>query len=240
MKQDSCERAALDAALLRLGLQASSRQKELLLKHLALVIEKNKQVNLTRITSFEDAVILHVEDSLSILGEFSQQDGRFVDIGTGAGFPGIPLAVMTDRAGVLLDSVKKKAQAVDAFCDALGLSQRVQGVGMRSEELALEQPASFETVVARAVSSLPTVEELASPLLAPNGRLVAMRGSDSSDDLKTAQDVSERLGLKLVDRREFEIGGGAYMRSVCVFQKVAEPQVSLPRRPGMAAKRPFK
>ena len=80
--------------------------------YLDLVIEKNKELNLTRIETREKGMLLHIEDSLSCIDEFTSQDGPFLDIGTGGGFPGVPLAIASGRTGVLIDSVQKKARAV--------------------------------------------------------------------------------------------------------------------------------
>ena len=240
MKQTASKRAALDAALGRLGLEFNQKTKDMLLDYLDKVIEKNKVINLTRITSFEDAVVLHLEDSLSIYKDFCQTSGRFLDIGTGAGFPGIPLGITTGRKGVLLDSVKKKTVAVQGFIDELGLSSTLSAIGMRSEELAQEQPASFGVVTARAVSSLPAVQELATPLLERGGKLIAMRAQDSAEDIVLAKKSADLLGLELIERREFCIGKQAeYTRSVCVFQKVSKSKVKLPRHPGYASKKPL-
>lgn len=240
MKQTDEKRAALNAALGRLELELSDATQDKLLDYLDMVVEKNKVLNLTRITSFEDAVVLHLEDSLSILKTFRQTKGDFLDIGTGAGFPGIPLGITTDRSGVLLDSVKKKAHAVGEFITALGLQDRLSAVGMRSEELAAERPGAFGVVTARAVSSLPAVEELASPLLKKGGHLIAMRGQDTPEDIDQAKKAAALLGLKLIERTEFTIGeAGEYQRSLCVFEKVAKPKLKLPRHPGYASKRPL-
>ncbi len=239
MKQ-SVERAALDAALCRLGLDFDETVKEKLLKHLSLVIEKNKVLNLTRITSLEEAVVLHIEDSLSVYKTFSQFKGEFLDIGTGAGFPGIPLAVTTGRKGSLLDSVKKKITAVQEFVDQLGLTEQVTTYGMRSEELVVSKRNHYGIVLARAVSSLPAVEELATPLLKHDGVLIAMRGVDSKADLNLGVQAAKKLGLKLIDRKEFSIGEDSeYTRSLCVFQKVGKSEIKLPRHPGFASKKPI-
>jgi len=239
MKQSDEKRAALDAALARLELDCSDEQKELLLRHLELLVKKNEVLNLTRITSFEEAVVLHIEDSLSLLGNFSHSYGDFCDIGTGGGFPGLPLGIVSGRPGVLLDSVKKKAHAVQEFIDQLGLSDQLEARGMRSEELCAERAESFDTVVARAVASLNVVEELASPLLRQNGRLIAMKGIESEEEEKTALKASESLGFELIEKRIFEIGNGTYSRCVYVFEKSGQPTIKLPRRPGMATKRPL-
>lgn len=239
MKRTSEERAAVDAALLRLKLDFNEDITDKLITNLKLVIEKNKVLNLTRIDSFEDAVILHLEDSLSIYPEFMHSSGEFCDIGTGGGFPGLPLAIASGRKGILLDSVKKKALAVQEFVEELSLTGQVQALGMRSEELCAERFEEFDTVVARAVDKLSVVEEYASPLLASGGHLIAMRGTESLEDEKAAQIASEQLGLQMIEKRAFSLGPDEVARSVYVFEKNGSPSIKLPRRPGMAHKKPL-
>ena len=239
MKHTSEERAAVDAALLRLKLDFNEDITDKLITILKLVIEKNKVLNLTRIDSFEDAVVLHLEDSLSIYPEFMHSSGEFCDIGTGGGFPGLPLAIASGRKGILLDSVKKKALAVQEFVEELSLAGQVQALGMRSEELCAERFGEFDTVVARAVDKLSVVEEYASPLLASGGHLIAMRGTESLGDEKAAQIASEQLGLQMIEKRAFSLGPDEVARSVYVFEKNGSPSIKLPRRPGMAHKKPL-
>jgi 16S rRNA (guanine527-N7)-methyltransferase len=239
MKHTSEERAAVDAALLRLKLDFNEDITNKLITNLKLVIEKNKVLNLTRIDSFEDAVVLHLEDSLSIYPEFMHSSGEFCDIGTGGGFPGLPLAIASGRKGILLDSVKKKAMAVQEFVEELSLTGQVQALGMRSEELCAERFGEFDTVVARAVDKLSVVEEYASPLLASGGYLIAMRGTESLEDEKAAQIASEQLGLQMIEKRAFSLGPDEVARSVYVFEKNGSPSIKLPRRPGMAHKKPL-
>lgn len=239
MKHTSEERAAVDAALLRLKLDFNEDITDKLITNLKLVIEKNKVLNLTRIDSFEDAVVLHLEDSLSIYPEFMHSSGEFCDIGTGGGFPGLPLAIASGRKGILLDSVKKKALAVQEFVEELSIAGQVQALGMRSEELCAERFGEFDTVVARAVDKLSVVEEYASPLLASGGHLIAMRGTESLGDEKAAQIASEQLGLQMIEKRAFSLGPDEVARSVYVFEKNGSPSIKLPRRPGMAHKKPL-
>ncbi|MDY5662537.1 MAG: 16S rRNA (guanine(527)-N(7))-methyltransferase RsmG [Coriobacteriales bacterium] len=239
MKHTSEERAAVDAALLRLKLDFNEDITDKLITNLKLVIEKNKVLNLTRIDSFEDAVVLHLEDSLSIYPEFMHSSGEFCDIGTGGGFPGLPLAIASGRKGILLDSVKKKALAVQEFVEEVSLTGQVQALGMRSEELCAECFGEFDTVVARAVDKLSVVEEYASPLLASGGHLIAMRGTESLGDEKAAQIASEQLGLQMIEKRAFSLGPDEVARSVYVFEKNGSPSIKLPRRPGMAHKKPL-
>ena len=151
----------------------NKRQRELLDKHLELVIEENKVTNLTRIVDWESAQVLHVEDSLAGLPEVEEAlEGPYLDMGSGAGFPGIPLAIMTGRETLLADSVGKKTRALDSFAAELGIDDIVSTYHGRIEDLALQQPNHFSLVTARALSSLASLLELASPLLAKGGRLV--------------------------------------------------------------------
>lgn len=213
-------------------------KQEKIRAYLELVIEKNKDLNLTRIDTKEKGMLLHIEDSLSCLEEFKRQEGEFLDIGTGGGFPGVPLAIATGRTGVLIDSVQKKARAVQEMIEKLELENQIQARGIRSEELALEKGEEFTTVVARAVSSLPAVMELATPLLVPGGELIALRGKKDEVDLEDINHIADKLGLELISRRHIYISE-TYERTIYVFKKVSQTSIKLPRRKGMAQKRPL-
>lgn len=206
--------------------------------YLDLVIEKNKKLNLTRIETREKGMLLHIEDSLSCIDEFTSQDGLFLDIGTGGGFPGVPLAIASGRTGVLIDSVQKKARAVQEMIDELNLSNMIQVRGIRSEELALEVGEKFHTVIARAVSSLPTVLELATPLLVSHGEFIALRGKENERSIEEGNRIAEKLGLEMISSRHLYIGE-TYERNILVFKKVGKPTIKLPRRNGMAQKKPL-
>ena len=199
----------------------------------------HRVLNLTRIVDFDKAIELHVEDSLSTLDEFERSQGRFCDIGTGGGFPGIPLAIVTGRQGTLLDSVQKKAAAVKGFVDELGLNDQLEVKGIRSEQLASESPSCYGVVVARAVSCIAAVEELATPLLEPGGHLIAMRGRDSEEDLDAAHKAATVLGLSLISNRTFTLPSDGAFRRILVFARVLEPEKKIPRRPGVAQKHPL-
>lgn len=213
-------------------------KQEKIRAYLELVIEKNKELNLTRIDTKEKGMLLHIEDSLSCLEEFKRQEGEFLDIGTGGGFPGVPLAIATGRTGVLIDSVQKKARAVQEMIEKLELENQIQARGIRSEELALEKGEEFTTVVARAVSSLPAVMELATPLLVPGGELIALRGKKDEFNLEDINHIADKLGLELISRRHIYISE-TYERTIYVFKKVSQTSIKLPRRKGMAQKRPL-
>lgn len=218
----------------------NKRQRELLDKHLELVIEENKVTNLTRIVDWESAQILHVEDSLAGLPEVQEaMEGPYLDMGSGAGFPGIPLAIMTGRETLLADSVGKKTRALNSFAVELGIDDIVSTYHGRIEDLALQQPSHFALITARALSSLASLLELASPLLAKGGSLVCYKTHNESEELEHAQAVARKLGMEFVSSRGFTLSDGETSRAIIVFKKRCNPSMKLPRRVGMAQKKPF-
>jgi 16S rRNA (guanine527-N7)-methyltransferase len=216
-------------------------QRQAIDRHLQLVLEANQTTNITRIEDPDRAEVLHIEDSLVGLPEcLAAPAGRYADLGSGAGYPGIPLAVATGRQAMLVESVKKKASLLSHFAEQLNLAARVSVYPGRAEELAAEQPEAFALVTARALTALPSLLELASPLLQHGGVLVAYKAGDVADELAWAEGIQQKLGLQKKSVRHTVLSDGCTDRSIIVFEKVAEPTVTLPRRPGMAQKRPYK
>lgn len=219
----------------------SSAQQELIDQHLSLIIEANKVTNLTRITSESEARILHVEDSLVALSEVCDApEGLYGDLGTGGGFPGIPLAIASGRETVLVDSVGKKIAILGQVVHELGLDDSVTTYAGRIEELALDRPGVFSVLTARALTQLPSLVELASPLLRLGGRLISYKANIEDEELDAAIALKGKVGMKLVSDRSLFLSDGVTKRRVIVFEKIAEPTVKLPRRNGMAQKRPLK
>ena len=214
-------------------------QEQLLKAYLEAILRKNETLNLTTIRSLDEGMLLHVEDSLAALDELAAApEGRLADLGSGGGFPGVPLAVTSERDVLLVDSTKKKIDAVLTITEELGI-KGVAGFAGRIEELALEQPESFAVATARALAPLPSLLELACPLLQMGGQLIAYKSAHAEEEMERAQSLEEKLGMKLVSTRELMLSDGVTPRCVYVFEKVAEPQVKLPRRSGMAQKRPY-
>jgi len=220
-------------------IELSTEQQALLQQHLDLVLTENEKFNLTAIRDEQQAQVLHLEDSL-LAAELvaAEPEGLCADIGSGPGFPGIPLAIATGRDFVLVESLQKKARFLEAAIEDLGLKEHVSVFTGRSEDLAQEQPDAFQIVVTRAVSALPSLLELASPLLKQGGLLVAYKSQDYQEELERAQRMQEKLGMSFDAVLEQALSDGS-PRSLILFRKVSEPQVQLPRRAGMAQKRPY-
>ena len=231
-----CSQAGIDVD------QAVSRR---LIRYLDLVLEKNKVLNLTAVREWDKALVLHLVDSLTLLEEFDKQpqglkNRLFLDMGCGAGFPGIPLALARpERRGMLCDSVKKKIKAVDEFIAALGLGEQLQTSSERLETLGMTHRRSCGCVVARAVGSLPVLIEYATPILSRRVSLVVSKGVPEESELEAGLEAAELCGLELMSQRLFDLPQGYGQRTVLTYEKVAEPTVALPRAVGAAHKQPL-
>lgn len=210
-------------------------------KYLQKILEVNQKINLTRITDEQEARLLHLEDSLSVLDDLDDApSGLYGDLGSGGGFPGVPLAIYSQRQTLLVDSVKKKMAAVQEILHILNLDEQIKTYGGRIEELTEEHRGEFAVLTARALSSLDSLLELACPLLQMHGRLICLKAQIGNEELNRAKDLEEMLGLNLLQTRTFNLSDGETFRTVLVFEKFKEPEIKLPRRTGMAQKKPLK
>lgn len=217
------------------------RQLDLMYQYLDLILEANKTTNLTRITDHDEAKLLHIEDSLVGLPEVDDAPaGMYGDLGSGGGFPGVPLALASGRQTLLIDSVKKKMTLVQQVLDELGLSAQISTFDGRIELLGQQQPRSFAVLTARALSRLVALLELSSPLLIKGGRLVCYKAQVAEDELKEARAVESLLGMRLVSCRDTILSDDETRRTILVFEKVGKAQLKLPRRVGLAQKNPLK
>lgn len=219
----------------------SVEQRKLLDFHLEQILKINKTTNLTRITDWEQGQLLHIEDSLFGLKALSEApNGDYADLGTGGGFPGIPLAIMSNRKTLLVDSVQKKIRALQSVITSIGLENQISTFAGRIEDLAIEKPQSFSVVTARALSSLPSLLELASPLLFIGGCLICYKSHPDTEELETAKSMSKKVGMTFTNSYDGYLSDGRTYRLILTFTKTSEPTVTLPRRVGMAQKKPFK
>lgn len=223
------------------GIDCTEEQSLLLAHHLALVIEKNKVLNLTRIVDVDEALVLHVLDSLLLLAcsdVTMDPSTRFVDMGTGAGFPGIPLGVLTGAQGVLVDSVGKKVTAVNEFIKELGLKNLV-AEHSRVEDLALRMRGTQDYVVARALARTNILIEYAAPFLKMGGSLLVAKARPDEDELKEAQQAAKICGLSHASHETFELPHSLGHREILIYKRVGKPTIRLPRKPGTAKREPL-
>ncbi len=223
------------AVLQSCGVEPTTSQAALLARHAELVLEANRHINLTRITAPEDIIHLHIADSLMFAGFVAPLGGPILDVGSGAGYPGIPLAIMGYDVQ-LCESVKKKAAFLAESVESLGLSVQVHAV--RAEELAASTPGQYNAVVFRAVSSLASLVELASPLLRSGGRAIALKAAVADDERGAGARAAAMCGMKPVDERCYTLPSGEN-RAVLVYERTGSARTKLPRRPGLAQNHPL-
>jgi 16S rRNA (guanine527-N7)-methyltransferase len=220
------------------GAEMTPAGAEILAAHARWLIATNRDLNLTAITAPGDVLRLHVQDSLVALPEvLAAIKGPMLDLGTGGGYPGIPLAVVTGRQTTLLDSTTKKTIALDAF-----LASHPCACGTAAERAEVHgttHAGAYAVVLARAVAELPALIELASPLLMVGGVLVALKGVLGGEELARGERVAEMVGMRQDSARVTCLPGEGEARTVVVFKKAGESRVPLPRRPGQAQKRPL-
>lgn len=224
-----------------IGLEMSDSEAQRQLSYLDGIYEKNDVLNLTRVSRGTDAVVLHIVDALvpCAIGVSLPADGTLLDIGTGGGFPGVPLSIHTGCRATLIDSVGKKISAVEEVLRQNDLDGQVQCRAIRAEDLAREVPERFEIVTARAVAPLETILEYATPLLTYEGTLICYKSKIEDSERDNAELVARHIGMKNVSRETIILPFDFGIREISVWQRVEESEIDLPRRTGMARKKPL-
>ena len=221
------------------SLKVSSDELQACISHLDLVLQANKTTNLTRILNVEDAAVLHILDSLVLLPYIENApEGALLDMGTGAGFPGIPLTIATHRRATYIDSVGKKVDAVNSFVRALGL-KHAHAVHDRLEEYARSHKKQFSVVTARALAPLPVLVEYAAPYLKDGGLFIVTKGNPSDEELASGMSAAKICGFTLLLNDAIDLPEGLGHREFIVLKKSHPASVSLPRANGMAKKNPL-
>jgi len=235
----------LDAGAKKIGLHLSPKQLEQFRVYYEELIDWNQRMNLTAITDYEEVQVKHFLDSLTVVLALGQAPGksdfRVMDVGTGAGLPGIPLAILwPDIKLVLLDSTAKKADFLRHLKHKLGLDNTDIAVG-RAEDIAHESQyrGKFELVLSRAVAPLATLVELTLPFCAAGGIVVAFKKGAIDLEVKQAARAIGLLGGKLRETKRVELEEFTDERYLVVIDKVAPSPTQSPRRPGMPKKRPI-
>lgn len=232
------------AGLAELGLldQVPSEAPEQLAEYGRLMLEKNQVMNLTAITDPEQAARLHMLDSAALLlcADF-QGEKTLIDVGTGAGLPGLPLKILVPTLQVtLLDSLGKRVDWLNEVCAQLGL-EGIQAIHARAEEQALVDGYrdGFDYAVSRAVASLELLCELCLPYLKVGGRFLAMKGVDSGEEINRAARCISILGGRLLPSVDYVIPGANVRHRVVLVEKCTPTPNGYPRRWAKIQKAPL-
>ena len=191
------------------------------------VVEQNKVMNLTAITEPEAVAKLHLLDSVSILKCVALSGKRLIDVGCGAGFPGVPVKIACpDVSLTLLDSLGKRMNWLAATLPELGVE--AEYVTARAEEAVADRRESYDFASSRAVARLNVLLELTAPFVKVGGAVLAMKGSAAAEELQEAQNAITKLGLKLESIHHFPVDGADH--AVIVLRKVRSTPAQYPRR----------
>ena len=191
------------------------------------VVKQNEVMNLTAITDPEQVAKLHLLDSLSILAVADLKGKTVIDVGCGAGFPGVPVKIACPEAKVtLLDSLGKRMNWLESFLPQLGVSARY--ITARAEEAVAQHREQYDFATSRAVARLNILLELTAPYVKVGGAVLAMKGAAAAEELAEAKNAIRQLGLKVEQVKEFPVDGTAH--AVIVLRKVAPTPAKYPRR----------
>ena len=217
----------LNEGLNALGLSLPQERQETLCAFARAMVKQNEVMNLTAITEDTQVAKLHLLDSLTVLCCAVLTGKTLIDVGCGAGFPGVPLAIACPEANItLLDSLGKRVKWLEQILPQLGIG--AECVTARAEEAVASRRESYDFATSRAVARLNILLELTAPYVKVGGAVLAMKGAAAREELSECAGAMKKLGLKLEEVREFPIDGTSH--AVIVLRKIAPTPKQYPRR----------
>lgn len=228
--------------LKKLNIELEKEQLEQFISYYEILVEWNKVMNLTGITEWNEVITKHFIDSLSIVKAYDMSKvKRMIDIGTGAGFPGIPLKIAFPHLEVvLLDSLKKRVLFLNEVIQTLNL-QNVLTIHGRAEDFAKQNDyrERFDLCVSRAVAGLNVLSEYCIPFVSVNGSFISYKSGKIEEELKTSEKAVKILGGKIESQIKFHLADTDVQRSFVTIKKVKSTPKKYPRKAGLPAKEPI-
>ena len=224
----------------KLGITLSEIQLKQFYNYMNLLIEWNKKINLTAITEPNEIILKHFVDSLTI-SKYISDGTRVVDVGTGAGFPGIPLKIYRQDIEItLLDSLQKRINFLDEVIRELNL-EKIETIHSRVEDFGKDKRyrEKFDIATSRAVANLATLSEYLLPLVKVGGKVISMKGSLIEEELENSKNAIKILGGKIEKVDEFNLPNSDISRNIVLIDKIKETPNKYPRKAGEPSKKPL-
>ncbi len=228
-----------------IGLSLTPEQLQQFARYRELLLDWNQRINLTAITDPQDVLTKHFLDSLACLFAIPSAEQskrlRLLDVGSGAGFPGLPLQIaFPDWQVTLLEATGKKVRFLETVIASLELRQ-ARAIQGRAEELAHDpqQRARYDLVTARGLAALPTLLEYCLPFCRPGGLVIAPKKGDITEEVEQGQRAAALLGGRFIETRPFSLPGLEDQRALVIFQATRSTPAQYPRRAGRPAKEPL-
>lgn len=224
----------------KLGITLSEIQLKQFYNYMNLLIEWNKKINLTAITEPNEIILKHFVDSLTI-SKYISDETRVVDVGTGAGFPGIPLKIYRQDIEItLLDSLQKRINFLDEVIRELNL-EKIETIHSRVEDFGKDKKyrEKFDIATSRAVANLATLSEYLLPLVKVGGKVISMKGSLIEEELENSKNAIKILGGKIEKVDEFNLPNSDISRNIVLIDKIKETPNKYPRKAGEPSKKPL-
>ena len=218
------------------NIELSQDKADKLLKLYEFLVEYNQNVNLTAITNFEEVVVKHFIDSVLPFSMIDiKENSSFIDVGTGAGFPSIPLMIVRpDLNGTLLEALNKRCVFLEKACKLTGVDAKV--IHGRAEDYAKEKREAFDFATARAVAAMPVLCEYCIPYVKTGGKFIALKSVNEDETL--CEKAVKVLGGKIAEIKDYTITNGDNRR-LFIIDKVSQTPTKYPRNPSMIKKKPL-
>ena len=233
-------KTAFNKLLIEKYQKINNNQLEMFYKYMQLLLKWNEKINLTAITDENEIILKHFVDSLTVL-KYIKENDKIIDVGTGAGFPGIPIAIMMPNVKItLLDSLNKRINFLNEVIKELDL-KNVETIHSRSEDCGKDMlyREKYDISIARAVANLSTLSEYLLPFVKIGGKMICMKGSEIEEELKNAQYAIKVLGGKIIAKDEFTLPESDIKRNIIIVKKEQYTPKMYPRKAGLPAKEPI-
>ena len=225
----------------KIGIKLNEKQLEMFFCYKKLILEWNERINLTAIKNDEDFINKHFIDSLTIAKYIENKEQKIIDIGTGAGFPGVPINIYNSYNIVLFDSLNKRLKVLEDIIEKLDLLN-IQTLHGRAEEIFKNKQyrENFDIATSRAVASLNVLVEFMMPSVKVGGICICMKSGNSEEEINKSKKAIEILGGKIEKVEKLTLPDTDFERTIIIIRKIKSTPSKYPRKPGTPAKDPIK